>query len=191
MDEQGRESQKSESLSRLRNFCRKRSLKRALVVAFGGSILGYLLGKLLFQSFDDQAFGIFLLSVIGLICMYLMIVTAKEKKLEYVVLLALFVVAFLISTHFVDLGPKEELVPGTLVVWDHIFENGTYTVTLRNYTDTDILIREEFRNRTLVGVLNVVVKTNSCERFTLQGIYVKGDTITLTTDSEIVVEITI
>ncbi|MBU7010260.1 MAG: hypothetical protein HXS46_06180 [Theionarchaea archaeon] len=191
MDEQERKSRESKSLPRLRDFCKKRSIKCTLLFAFCGSVLGYLLGKLLHRMLDDQAFGIFLLSVIGLICIYLMIVTAKKKKPEYVVLLALLVVVLTIGIHYVRQGPREKPVPETLVVWDHIFEYGAYTMTLRNYTNTDILIQEEFRNGTLVGVLNVVVKANSCERFTLQGTYVKGDTITLMTDSETVVEITI
>ena len=190
MDEQERESQGSKSLSRLRNFCEKRPLTCALAGAFGGVFIGFLLNHVLARAFDEQAFGIFVLSVIGLICIYLAIMTVKKKESEYELLLALLVVALIISIHYVLQGPREEPVEHTLIVWDHIFENGTYTVTLRNYTDTDILIKEELKNSTMVGVLNVVVKANSCKKFTLLGTYAPGDRVTLTTENGTVVEFT-
>lgn len=191
MSEQERESLKSKSLSRLRSFCEKRPGTCALVGGLGGVLIGFLLHHVLTRAFDEQAFGIFVLSVIGIICIYLAIISVKKKKLEYVMLLALLVVALIIAIHYVLQGLREEPEQHTLTVWDHIFENGTYTVTLRNYTDTDILMKEEFKNSTLIGVLNVVVKANSCKKFTLLGTYAEGDRVTLTTENGTVVEFTV
>jgi len=192
MGEQERRTQESKiSLSRLKNFCRERPVACAFASGMGGVFLALLIFMLSFRIFGEYAYiGVSILLGIVSVCIIIIMGSGKRNKLKAILILAVLVAALIIGTYYLRFNPEEPMQK-TLTVWDHSLEDGTCTVTLRNYDDTDIFMKEEYKNDTLVGVLHVVVEAHSCKKFTLQATYAPGDKVTLTTENGTVLEFTI